>query len=281
MTLTQSRAAGWPKRGWLWAGAVIILASACAWITIFPRPTAPSTARVIGASAEPKSPPWIYGRANARFTIVEYADLQCEFCRAYFPILRKWIDEHPDVKWQWHHLPLDTHEPAATQAARLAECAGQMEGNGAFWRAVTWVYSNPTTSDTDHAVPAGFPFRSPSFGTCLESQRPDTAIQSDFQAAVHDGIQATPTLKLIDNASGRSLLLSGPVEGDRLLSAFDLLMDTASDGIGREVQAPPSAQSSSSPPRGYRPASFQHAELRGDLHSANSRNGISALRIRA
>ena len=38
------------------------------------------------AQVEPDSPapaglPWRYGRADARFTVVEYADLECPFCQ--------------------------------------------------------------------------------------------------------------------------------------------------------------------------------------------------------
>src|SRR6266851_99555 len=66
-------------------------------------------------------PPWIYGTEGARFTLVEYADLECPYCQAYFPILRRWIDAHPEVNWQWHHLPLSVHEPATSREARIAE----------------------------------------------------------------------------------------------------------------------------------------------------------------
>jgi len=37
------------------------------------------------------------------------------------------------------------------------------------------------------------------------------------------GITATPSLRLVDNASGQSMVLPGQVPGDVLLSAIDLL----------------------------------------------------------
>ena len=78
--------------------------------------TAPSTP---SPPATPSGPPWSYGRPDARFTVVEYGDLECPFCRTYFPVLRRWIDGHPEVSWQWHHLPLAMHEPAASAEARI------------------------------------------------------------------------------------------------------------------------------------------------------------------
>ncbi|WP_059342710.1 thioredoxin domain-containing protein, partial [Pseudomonas syringae group genomosp. 3] len=83
---------------------------------------------------------WVYGSREARFTIVEYADLECPYCKDYFPHLKAWVDQHPDVNLQWHHLPLPMHEPAASYEARWAECAGIERGNDAFWLAVELIY---------------------------------------------------------------------------------------------------------------------------------------------
>ena len=75
--------------------------------------------------------------------MAEYADLECPFCRAYFVVLKRWIDAHPEVSWQWHHLPLPLHEPAASAGARLVECVGEAGGQAAFWRqAAEWVYTH-------------------------------------------------------------------------------------------------------------------------------------------
>lgn len=47
---------------------------------------------------------------------------------------------------------------------------------------------------------------------------------------------ATPTLRLIDNHTSTDLLLpAGPVEGDALLSAIDLLMAMASETAEESV----------------------------------------------
>jgi len=49
-------------------------------------------------------------------------------------------------------------------------------------------------------------------------------IRAQTTEAMAQRIAATPTLKLRDNASGKTLL-PGPIEGDALLSAIDLLAD--------------------------------------------------------
>ncbi len=56
----------------------------------------------------------LYGDAKARWTINEYADLECPFCKVYTPRLKRWVDSHPDVNLVWRHLPLQTaHGDAA------------------------------------------------------------------------------------------------------------------------------------------------------------------------
>jgi len=204
------------------AGLLIV----AAWAII--RHPAPHAARASiaanrNASPSPVGPPWVYGRADARFTVIEYADLECPYCRAYFPVLKGWIDAHPDVNWQWQHLPLAIHEPAATADARLAECAGETAGNAAFWKAVTWIYAH--TGGDGQGLPhdARYPDLTPAMRHCLASDRPDAAIRGQAAAALRDRISGTPTLRLQDHHSGKTIVLPGSVEGDALLSAMDWL----------------------------------------------------------
>lgn len=187
-------------------------------------------AAAVGAAHD--GPPWIYGKLDARFTVVEYADLECPYCRAYFPVLKHWIDANPDVNWQWHHLPLSIHEPAATREARLAECAGKTGDSVAFWQAVEWIYQH--TRADGQGLPAGleYPHPSPALEACLNSTRPDAPIHAQVDEAANNDIAATPTLRLVDHLRGKTLMLRGPMDGDALLSAIDLL----------EVPGDPTAQ---------------------------------------
>ena len=80
---------------------VALLAAAAlttaAWLGLRPpsppaEPDSPSAEATPAPATAPAGPPWRYGRADARFTVVEYADLECPFCRAYFAVLKRWID---------------------------------------------------------------------------------------------------------------------------------------------------------------------------------------------
>jgi protein-disulfide isomerase len=212
--------------------AMILVLGVAAWRALHPRTETLAMAQLLprtgstpssASPSAPSGPPWRYGRPEARFTVVEYADLECPYCQAYFAVLKRWIDEHPEVSWQWHHLPLSMHEPAAFAEARLVECVGQAGGHAAFWQAVEWVYAH--TRGDGQGLPEGsrYPDLTPGAQQCLDSDRPDAVIRAQATEAATQRIEATPTLRLQDRESGKALLLPGPVEGDALLSAIDLL----------------------------------------------------------
>ena len=177
-------------------------------------------------TAHAQQPPWIYGAATARFTVVEFADLECAYCRLYFPTLRAWVNAHPDVNWEWRHLPLAEHEPTATQDAELTECAGEVGGPRLFWSTVDWLYGHP-----DHRAPRPeglFNSRVTSaVRACLESNRPQVTIRRQVAEARQEGITATPTLRLTDHHRGQSVVLTGPIPPDILSSAIDALASSS------------------------------------------------------
>ncbi len=167
-------------------------------------------------------PPWHYGSATARFTLILYADLECPYCRTYVPPLMAWIERHPDIRLQWQHLPLSMHEPAASRLAALAECTGEVGGSAAYWRTISWIYQH-TWGDGLGLPDNIYPPDSNVLNICLASERPLAIVRAQAQDAVENGVSATPTLQLRDERTGQSLRLQGPVQGDALLSAMDLL----------------------------------------------------------
>lgn len=108
----------WRPR-WPWVLAAALVALLLIWLvsrtpgeSSAPSPAPVSTAQVAG-------PPWQMGNPEGRFTLTLYADLECPFCREYFPQLKRWVGNNTDVALQWHHQPLAAHEPAASAEARL------------------------------------------------------------------------------------------------------------------------------------------------------------------
>ena len=78
----------------------------------------------------------------------------------------------------------------------------------------------------------------------MASERADVLIRAQAAEATKSGVTATPSLRLLDRQTGQAILLQGPIEGDALLSAMDMLAaeDTASDAA-----APPATTTSEMP----------------------------------
>ncbi|MBV6265981.1 thioredoxin domain-containing protein [Pseudomonas aeruginosa] len=217
----RKRAGRLPRLSWVVAG--IFVAGLLGWL-LYRTPGAPTprTGAEV-AQAHPAGPPWRHGPADARFTLTLYADLECPFCKAYYPTLMAWIDAHPEASLQWHHLPLAMHDPEASRLARVAECAGEAQGHEAFFGAIAWLYQNTRGDGQGLPTDQAWPGLTTARRACLDSDRPAAIVRAQADEAVRSGINATPTVRLDDGLTGKSLLLHGPIEGDALLSALDLV----------------------------------------------------------
>ncbi|MDX9700955.1 MAG: thioredoxin domain-containing protein [Rhodocyclaceae bacterium] len=227
---------------WPWVLAAALVALLLIWLvsrtpgeSSAPLPAPASTAQVAG-------PPWQMGNPEGRFTLTLYADLECLFCREYLPQLKRWVGNSTNVALQWHHQPLAAHEPTASAEARLAECAAEAGGHAAFWQAVEWVYAH-TRSD-GQGLPDGlhYPKSTPAIEQCITNERADTVIRTQAVEATKSGVTATPSLRLLDRQTGQAILLQGPIEGDALLSAMDML-------AAGDTAAAPSVEEPSDDPR--------------------------------
>ncbi|EOZ3447786.1 TPA: thioredoxin domain-containing protein [Pseudomonas aeruginosa] len=216
---------------WPWALAAALVLLLLIWLVSRSLGESPPQSPALVSMTQPSGPPWQMGNPEGRFTLTLYADLECPFCREYFPQIKQWIGINTDVALQWHHLPLAEHEPAASAEARLAECVAETGGHAAFWQAIEWVYAH-TRSD-GQGLPDGlrYPESTPAIEQCMTSERPGAAIRAQAAEATNSGVTATPSLRLHDRQTGQAILLQGPIEGDALLSAMDMLAaeDTASD----------------------------------------------------
>ncbi|TEE72707.1 DsbA family protein [Pseudomonas aeruginosa] len=212
---------------WPWALAAVLVALLLIWLVSRSPGESPPQPPTPVSMAPVAGPPWLMGNPKGRFTLTLYADLECPFCREYFPQLKRWIGNNTDVALQWHHQPLAEHEPAASAEARLVECAAEAGGHVAFWQAIEWVYAH-TRSD-GQGLPDGLrhPESTPAVEQCMASERPSAAIRAQAAEATKSGVTATPSLRLLDRQTGQAILLQGPIEGDALLSAMDML---AADG---------------------------------------------------
>ncbi|ETK22772.1 MULTISPECIES: DsbA family protein [Pseudomonas] len=169
--------------------------------------------------------PWLYGSPDARWTVTEFADLECPYCKTYTPRLKAWVLQRKDVNLQWHHLPLAFHGAAAVNEARLSECAGKLGGATAFWQTIDQIFERTGSNGqgfTDHLDVDGIDHLGLMACAVNDKQIAMNIIQQAKDAS-RAGITATPTLIIKDNMTGRTIKLEGPADSVTLLSAIDWL----------------------------------------------------------
>lgn len=90
------------------------------------------------AKLEVAATDWTQGKADARLTLVEYADFECPACAAYQPVLKEVKEAYKDdLRFVYRHFPLPMHRNAMA-AALASEAAGKQ---GKFWEMHDLLYA--------------------------------------------------------------------------------------------------------------------------------------------
>lgn len=76
---------------------------------------------------------WI-GPRDAKIVIVEYADIDCYYCKQVQPTLEKLLADHPEYALVYRHSPITSLHPFADYKAEATECAKDLGGEDAFWK---------------------------------------------------------------------------------------------------------------------------------------------------
>jgi protein-disulfide isomerase/uncharacterized membrane protein len=142
---------------------------------------------------------------KARMTIIEFADFRCIHCKHASPVLKAFVDSHPDVRLEFQPWPLDgecnTKIPSANGAscllARAVLCAE--EKGKAGWKAHAYIYGHelyPTLASVESALPeiaAAAGVNPQEFATCAQSDAAKETVRK--QAAVGSALdlKGTPT----------------------------------------------------------------------------------------
>jgi protein-disulfide isomerase len=134
------------------------------------------------------------GDPAAPVKIVEFADLECPFCRGFDRIARDAMRKHPaDVSVVFVHYPLESHR-FAEQAARAAECAG---ARGKFSEVVELLYTKQDSlglkSWGSYAVDAGIKDTA-EFKRCALDPAPIKRIDAGKALGAKLHVDATPTV---------------------------------------------------------------------------------------
>lgn len=166
-----------------------------------------------------------YGSPTARFTLVEFSDLECPYCKKFHHTPKELVDGSKGlVNWEWVNNPLPMHQPAAQVEAIAAECIRQVAGNKAYWASLSAIFAMSQGGGggvSNVGNIAKYVGADPEeFNTCIKSAKTMPILQTHMNLAQAKGINSTPYSILVDNKTGQSYHIQGMQEVDSIASVI-------------------------------------------------------------
>jgi protein-disulfide isomerase len=153
------------------------------------------------AILEIKANDWAVGQVDAKVTLVEYLDFECEACGAYYPLTTQLKEEYKDsIRFVVRYFPLPGHKNSRT-AAHAVEAAGKQ---GKFWEMYGILFTNQKDwGEGQTANQEQFEKYAMEAGVNIEQWRKDVAspevakrVEDSYKEAVSLGLQGTPSFFL-------------------------------------------------------------------------------------
>lgn len=139
------------------------------------------------------------GPADAKVTLVEFADFECPHCRALHQELGAFEEHYPQIRIVYKDFPLTQIHDWAETAAIGARCA-YMQSPNAFWKLHDAIFDSQDLISAENvwdklngfAKDAGL--NGETFKTCLASPEAKQAVDANAAEAVALGVNSTPTV---------------------------------------------------------------------------------------
>ncbi len=139
------------------------------------------------------------GPADAKVTLVEFADFQCPACRQLHAGLKPLLGRYPQVRLVFKDFPLSQIHPWARTAALAGRCA-YTQAPSAFWKFYDLVYENQDLVSPenawgkmlDFATRAGL--NAEDLKACMSRPEAGQAVDASFKQGQQLAITSTPTV---------------------------------------------------------------------------------------
>jgi protein-disulfide isomerase len=194
----------------------------------------------IGALREPQDRPFtgavigvegatVYGKSDARVTIVEFSDYQCPFCARYssetFPQIDRDYIRSGRVKYVFRDYPIDAIHPQSPKAHEAVHCAAEQ---GKHREMHEKVFSNQKAMSVadlvGHAQAIGLD--QAAFDQCLNSGVHSAKVSSGIAEGQQLGVRGTPTFFVgLTEANSTKFKAAKRIVGAQPYSAFKTAID--------------------------------------------------------
>lgn len=187
----------------------------------------------------------VFGKADSKIIMIEYADFQCPGCTAAAPNLKPIYEAYKDhVAFVYRNFPLTSAHPHAFAAAATAEAAGLQ---GKYWEMHDLLFQNrdtwaPMTAEARNTTFEGYASQLglsiDQFKSDLASKKVADKINTDRALGIKVGVDSTPTLYL----NGRKV--SDDAVKDLMQQKGDKLRDQLDAQITQDGGTPPARTTS-------------------------------------
>lgn len=177
----------------------------------------------------------ILGNPNAPIKVVEYADLECPFCKTFNGTMHQIMDYYGasgKVAWVYRPFPLGSIHSKAPKEAEAAECAADQGGDVSFFKYIDRLYEiTPGSNGLDLAqlpvIAKDVGLNVDTFNACLSSGKYTKRVQESYAEAIGLGAQGTPfTLVMVGTDS---VVLAGAQQYDSMRAAIDTVLSGLTD----------------------------------------------------
>lgn len=172
----------------------------------------------------------IVGNPNAPVKVVEYADLECPFCKTFETTMHQVMDYYGQsgkVAWIFRNFPLtQIHSKAPTEAA-AAECAAAQGGDVAFYKYIDKVYEiTPGENGLDlgqlPVIAKDLGLNVDTFNACMQNGTYAKKVQDSYNEAIALGAQGTPFILVM--VGNDAVTLQGAQPYDSMRAAIDAVL---------------------------------------------------------
>lgn len=134
------------------------------------------------------------GPKNAKITVVEFADVECRFCRQTYNNLLKKFESRGDIRFIFYHYPLppDTHAFAMPAALALEAADRQKK----FWPMYDTLFTGKEPRLRDEELIAAakeIGLDTPRFQNDVKDPKTMASVEAERAMADRFGVESTPT----------------------------------------------------------------------------------------
>lgn len=135
------------------------------------------------------------GNKEAKTYLVEFSDLQCPACKAYYPEVKKIIETNKDkLLFAYRHFPLEQHK-FAESAALAVEAAAEQDK---FWEMHDYIFENQDSLSEEFLLGAWekLGLDKTKYEKAFKEKTYQSSVNTDKADGNQFGVNSTPTFFL-------------------------------------------------------------------------------------